>query len=163
MCRSPPPCPPYVTFRWFAVSLRGSRQSPVLPFACCVGWLRFAGCAACVPAGVVFMLAAPSSWRTAVVRIATGVVSRSLLPTALRVLVVPLPRRASPGMWSVGLLFLHGALDSHPFFPSHAAVGRCVLTAAAAHVPAGVVSTLAEPSSWHTVVLLPPSPRVFDR
>ena len=36
---------------------------------------------------------------------------------------------------SVGLLFLYGALDSHPFFPSSAASGCCVLTAAAAGVP----------------------------
>ena len=30
------------------------------------------------------------------------------------------------------LLFLYGALDSHPFFPSHVASGRCLLSAAAA-------------------------------
>ena len=35
-------CPPCVTFRRVAVSLRGPGQSPVLPFACCVGLLRFA-------------------------------------------------------------------------------------------------------------------------
>ena len=28
-----------------------------------------------------------------------------------------------------GLWFLYGALDSHPFFPSHAALGHCFLTA----------------------------------
>ena len=54
-----------------------------------------------------------------------------------------------PPVWhSVGLLLLHGALDSHPLFPSHVASGRCVLSAAAAGAPAGVVSAFAEPSSW---------------
>ena len=33
-----------------------------------------------------------------------------------------------PVRQSVGLLFLYGALDSHPFFPSHVASGRCVLS-----------------------------------
>ena len=37
---------------------------------------------------------------------------------------------------------------------SHAVSGRCVLTATAACVPCGVVSVLAEPSSWHTGVVL---------
>ena len=45
-------------------------------------------------------------------------------------------------------LFLYGALDSHPFFPSHVASGRCFLSAAAAGALAGVVSAFAEPSSW---------------
>ena len=50
-------------------------------------------------------------------------------------------------MWHfVGLLFLYGALDSHPLFPSHVASGRCILSAAAVGAPAGVVSTFAEPS-----------------
>ena len=49
-------------------------------------------------------------------------------------------------MHSVGLLFLYRALDSHPFFPPRAASGRCVLSAAAAGAPAGVVSAFAEPS-----------------
>ena len=53
-----------------------------------------------------------------------------------------------PCVTSVGLWFLYGALDSHPFFPSHVASGRCVLSAAAAAAPAGVVSAFAEPSSW---------------
>ena len=53
---------------------------------------------------------------------------------------------------SVGWLFLYGALDGHPFFPSHVASGRCVLSAAAG-VPAGVVSASAEPSSALEVVL----------
>ena len=34
----------------------------------------------------------------------------------------------------------------HPFFPSHVASGRCVLSAAAAGAPAGVGSAFAEPS-----------------
>ena len=54
-----------------------------------------------------------------------------------------------PPVWhSVWLLFLYGALDSHPFFPSHVASGRCFLSAAAAGALAGVVSAFAEPSSW---------------
>ena len=48
----------------------------------------------------------------------------------------------------VALLFLYGALDSHPVFPSHVASGRCVLSAAAAGAPAGVVSAFAEPRRW---------------
>ena len=41
----PPPC---VTFRRVVVSLRGPGQSPVLPFACCVGSLRSVGrCGRC--------------------------------------------------------------------------------------------------------------------
>ena len=41
----PPPC---VTFRLVVVSLRGPGQSPVLPFACCVGSLRSGGrCGRC--------------------------------------------------------------------------------------------------------------------
>ena len=39
-------------------------------------------------------------------------------------------------------------MDSHPFFPSHVASGRCFLPAAAAGAVAGVVSAFAEPSSW---------------
>ena len=46
------------------------------------------------------------------------------------------------------VLFLYGALDSHPFVPSHVASGRCVLSAAAAGAPAGVISAFAEPSGW---------------
>ena len=53
-----------------------------------------------------------------------------------------------PVWHSVGVLFLYGALDGHPFFPSHVASGRCVLSAAAAGAPAGFVSAFAEPSSW---------------
>ena len=39
-----PPPPPCVTLRRVVVSLRGPGQSPVLPFACCVGSLLFVGC-----------------------------------------------------------------------------------------------------------------------
>ena len=46
------------------------------------------------------------------------------------------------------LVIVYGALDSHPFFPSHVASGRCFLSAAAAGAPAGVVSAFGEPSSW---------------
>ena len=41
-------------------------------------------------------------------------------------------------MTAVWLLFLYGALDSHPFFPLDVASGGCVLSAAAAGAPAGV-------------------------
>ena len=53
-----------------------------------------------------------------------------------------------PVRYSVWFLFLYGALDSHPFFPSHVALGRCFLSAAAAGALAGVVSAFAEPSGW---------------
>ena len=60
-----------------------------------------------------------------------------------------------PPVWhSVGLLFLYGALDSHPFFPSHVASGCCFLPAAAAGALAGVVSAFAEPSSWRVGTVL---------
>ena len=57
-------------------------------------------------------------------------------------------RTATQGGALTQLQFLYGALDSHPFFPSHVASGRCVLWAAAAGAPAGVVSAFAEPSGW---------------
>ena len=57
-------------------------------------------------------------------------------------------RHIRPPPPRVGLLFLYGALDSHPFFPSHVASVRCVLSAAAAGAPAGVVSAFADPSCW---------------
>ena len=47
-----------------------------------------------------------------------------------------------------GWCLVTGALDSHPFFPSHVASGRWVLSAAAAGAPAGVISAFAEPSGW---------------
>ena len=53
---------PCVTFRRAAVSLWSAGQSPVLPFACCVGSLRSDG--RCILCGVVSTLAEPSSWRT---------------------------------------------------------------------------------------------------
>ena len=58
----------------------------------------------------------------------------------------PLPPCGMPS----GCGFFYGALDGHPSFPSHAAPGRCVLTAAAAGVPWGVVSAVAGPGSWRT-------------
>ena len=45
-------------------------------------------------------------------------------------------------------MLLYGALDGHPFFPSHVASGRYFLSAAAAGALAGVVSAFAEPSKW---------------
>ena len=48
VCTLRPPPPPRVTFRRVVVSLRGPGQSPVLPFACCVGSLRSDGrCGRC--------------------------------------------------------------------------------------------------------------------
>ena len=68
--------------------------------------------------------------------------------------------RGPPVSHSVGLLLLYGALGSHPFFPSHVASGRCVLSAAAASALAGVVSAFAEPSCWCAgAVLRGPPPR----
>ena len=58
------------------------------------------------------------------------------------------PKSRPPAWHSVWLLFLYGAQDSHPFFPSHVASGRRVLSAAAAGAPAGVVSAFTEPSGW---------------
>ena len=64
-----------------------------------------------------------------------------------------------PPVWhSVWLLLLYGALDGHPFFPSHVASGRCFLSAAAAGALAGVVSAFAEPSSWCVGTVLGPPP-----
>ena len=53
-----------------------------------------------------------------------------------------------PVSHSVGLLFLYGALDGHPFFPPHVASGCCFLLAAAAGALAGVVSAFAEHNGW---------------
>ena len=60
----------------------------------------------------------------------------------------PRAHQAPPVWHSVWLLFLYGALDGHPLFPSHVASGRCFLWAVAAGALAGVISAFAEPSSW---------------
>ena len=66
-----------------------------------------------------------------------------------------LPLLSDPPLWhSVGLLFLYGALDTHLFFPPHVASGQCVLTAAVAGAPAGVVSAFVEPSGWSAGAVL---------
>ena len=57
-----------------------------------------------------------------------------------------------PVRHSIWLLFLYGALDSHPFFPLHVASGCCFLSAAAAGAPAGAVSAFTEPSGWYAVL-----------
>ena len=70
---------------------------------------------------------------------------------ALSFIAPPPPPPALPPLCDIPsgcCLFLYGALDSHPFFPSHVALGRCVLSAAAAGAPPGVVSAFAEPSGW---------------
>ena len=83
-----------------------------------------------------------------------GVVARPLPPNPLRFLVVHhLPRCVSVGKWSIGLLSSRSPA-SHPFFPSRATPGRCVLAAAAACALAGVVSASAQPSCWYTRVVL---------
>ena len=66
---------------------------------------------------------------------------------------------ATPPVWhSVGSLFRYGALDSHPLFPSHVVSGRCVLSAAAAGAPAGVVSAFAGPRRWCAGAVLDVTP-----
>ena len=62
--------------------------------------------------------------------------------------VQPVPAPQPPVQHSIWLLPLYGALDSHPFFPSHVASGCFFLLAAAAGALASVVSAFAEPSSW---------------
>ena len=59
-CHAPPP---RVTFRRGAAALRGPGQSPVLPFACCVGSLRFVGrCGRCSRWCRFRVRRAPSRW-----------------------------------------------------------------------------------------------------
>ena len=59
-----------------------------------------------------------------------------------------------PSAWVKETCLRGGGGGSPPFFPSHAALVRRVLSAAAANVPAGVVSASAKPSSWHTEVAI---------
>ena len=71
------------------------------------------------------------------------------------------PPRSSLCFWSIGLQFLHRALNSHPFFPSHAVSGRCVLAAAAACGPAR--QWLSDPGGggggiWASARAQPPTP-----
>ena len=91
--------------------------------------------AAAVVACVVFASLGPSSLRTG--GCAGGCGGR------FTVLCCPLPS----AFWSCS--FFTGALDSHPFSPSHVASGRCVLSAAAAVVPCVVFASLG-PSSLRT-------------
>ena len=44
------------------------------------------------------------------------------------------------------LLLIYGALDSHPFFPSHVAPGRCFLSAAAAVKESGTRPVVSPPA-----------------
>ena len=60
----------------------------------------------------------------------------------------PLPPPPSPLCDIPSGCFSLRAPDSHLFFPSHVALGRCILSAAAAGALAGVVSTFTEPSGW---------------
>ena len=167
-----------MTFRRIIVSLRGPGQSPVLPFACCVGslrsvgrcgrcscWCRFRGrgaqslesgfsrCAGgCKAVGGQW--GAGQKWCRAEV---TGIPSKGEEGGVTPSSGASLPPRApfSGGNWvglggewvgppppcdiPSGCCFFTGALDSHPFVPSHVASGRCVLTAAAAGAPAALV------------------------
>ena len=89
----PTPC---VTFRRVAVSLRGPRQSPVLPFACCVGSMLSDGRCALCSVWRRFWLAGPVDGALGVVLVVAGVVLRFLLPTLLPVQVVhSMSRRVS--------------------------------------------------------------------
>ena len=73
--------PPCVTFRLVAVPLWGPGQSPVLPFACCVGLL--------LSVGVVSAFAAPSGWYAgAVLDVAWCAVCASVAPSSWRIEVV---------------------------------------------------------------------------
>ena len=68
---------------------------------------------------------------------------------------------AAPVRHSVGLLFLYGALDSHPFFPSHVASGRCFLSAAAAGALAGVLLLGTPPHGGAEFSETPEAPQKF--
>ena len=100
-----------VTLRRVVVSLRGRGQSPALPFACCIGSLRF-----CRPLRPVLLLVSfprqqcPSVGALGVVLVVAGLVVRSLLPTPLRRLIF----RHLPGCVSVGTTPTpHTNIDAH--------------------------------------------------
>ena len=106
----------------FFVSLWGPGQSPVRPFACCVGSLHSVSrCGRCSFCGVVATVAGPSSWRTGgwcwCLRgslCGFGCPLPSAFWSSTTCLAV-LP-------WTCGhVLFLHGVLDSPPKSP-----WRCV-------------------------------------
>ena len=59
-----------------------------------------------------------------------------------------MPTRPAPCVTFRPVVVPLRGLDSHPFFPSHVALGCCFLSAAAAGALAGVVSAFTEPSSW---------------
>ena len=122
-------CPPCVTVRRVAASLRGPGQSPVLPSACCVGSLRSDGrCGRC-SCWCRSASAGPSGWHTG--GCAGGWCGGHFMvlaaPPPPGILVVQhLPRCVSVGMWSGGLLFLHGALGSPlPPCPPRRAIQNC--------------------------------------
>ena len=142
---------PCVTLRWVPVSLRGPGQSPVLPFTCCVGSLRSVGRCGLCSCWCRFRVGG-AQW-LACCRCAGCCGSRFSVFAAHSPPHSGRPPPASlcfRGHVVRRVAFLHRALDSHPFFPSRAASGRCVLTAAVACVPAAN----AEPSSWHTGLVL---------
>ena len=70
-----------MTFRLVVAPLRGPGQSPVLPFACCVGLLLSGAFA-----GVVSAFAEPSSWCVgAVLNVAWCAVCASAAPNNWRI------------------------------------------------------------------------------
>ena len=75
-------------------------------------------------------------------------------PPMRRVCALNEPTERVPGALGSRVTFrrvvvsLRGPGRGHPFFPSHVASGCCVLSAAAAGVPAGVGSAFAEPGRW---------------
>ena len=78
--------PPCVTFRLVVVPLRGPGQSPILPFACCVGLLLLPAAAAGALAGVVSAFAEPSSWCVgAVLNVEWCAVCASAAPNSCRI------------------------------------------------------------------------------
>ena len=83
-------CPPCVTFRLVAVSLRGPGQSPVLPFACVSSGRCFlSAAAASAPAGVVSAFAESSGWCVgAVLVVAWCAACASAAPSRWRIEVV---------------------------------------------------------------------------
>ena len=76
--------PPCVTFRRVAVSLRGPGQSPVLPFACCVGCCVLSAAAAAARAGVISAFAEPRGWCAGAVLVAAGAVCALAVPSSWR-------------------------------------------------------------------------------
>ena len=79
-----------MTFRLVVVPLRGPGQSPVLPFAYCVGLLHSVGRSS-TPAGVVSAFAEPSGWCAGAVLVVVGCAACAAAPcVTFRLVVAPL-------------------------------------------------------------------------